>query len=158
MDQFELYLYLGCQLGWCLICKELLCDVVGWVVGFVGILCDLKVYEGLYLVYSWFVDVVQYIQDYYVQLLNLKQFVQMVGMLVVQFECYFYKVFYLILWQVLLKMWFDVVIVLFVMYDKVIDVVVLCGYMDYSVFMCQFKVMVGVMLMEYWLMLQEWVG
>lgn len=33
-------------------------------------------------------------------------------------------------------MWFDVVIVLFVMYDKVIDVVVLCGYMDYSVFMC----------------------
>ncbi|OED07974.1 AraC family transcriptional regulator, partial [Burkholderia sp. A2] len=103
MDQLELHLYPGRQPGWCLTCKEPLRDAAGRVVGLAGISRDLKAHEGSHPAYSRLADVVQHIQDHYVQPLNLKHLAQMAGMSVAQLERYFHKVFHLTPRQVLLK-------------------------------------------------------
>ncbi|AOJ35906.1 AraC family transcriptional regulator [Burkholderia metallica] len=154
-DQLELHLYPGRQPGWCLTCKEPLRDAAGTVVGLAGISRDLKAHEGSHPAYSRLADVVQHIQDHYVQPLNLKQLAQMAGMSVAQLERYFHKVFHLTPRQVLLKARLDAATALLVTHDKVTDVAALCGYTDHSAFTRQFKATVGVTPTEYRLMLQE---
>ncbi|WDD91399.1 AraC family transcriptional regulator [Burkholderia sp. FERM BP-3421] len=153
-DQLELHLYPGRQPGWCLTCKEPLRDARGRVVGLVGISRDLKAHEGSHPAYSRLADVVQYIQEHYVQPLNLKYLAGMAGMSVAQLERYFHKVFHLTPRQVLLKTRLDAATALLVSHDKVTDVAALCGYTDHSAFTRQFKATVGVTPTEYRLMLQ----
>ena len=152
MDQLELHLYPGRQPGWCLTCKEPL-RRRGQGGRLAGISRDLKAHEGSHPAYSRLADVVQHIQDHYVQPLNLKQLAQMAGMSVAQLERYFHKVFHLTPRQVLLKTRLDAATALLVTHDKVTDVAALCGYTDRA-FTRQFTT-VGVTPTEYRLMLQE---
>ncbi len=157
-DQLELHLYPGRQPGWCLTCKEPLRTADGRVVGLAGVSRDLKAQEASHPAYSKLADVVQYIQDHYVQPLNLRQLAQMAGMSVAQLERYFHKVFHLTPRQVLLKTRLDAATAFLVTHDKVTDVAALCGYTDHSAFTRQFKATVGVTPTEYRLMLQERAG
>jgi AraC-like DNA-binding protein len=59
-------------------------------VGLAGISRDLKADEGSHPAYSRLAAVVQYIQDNYVQPLNLKQLAAMADMSVAQLERYFH--------------------------------------------------------------------
>ncbi|WLE64028.1 AraC family transcriptional regulator [Burkholderia plantarii] len=153
-DQLELHLYPGRQPGWCLTTKEPLREADGRVVGLAGISRDLKANEGSHPAYSRLADVVQYIQEHYVQPLNLKQLAEMAGMSVAQLERYFHKVFHLTPRQVLLKTRLDAATALLVKHDKVTDVAALCGYTDHSAFSRQFKATVGVTPTEYRMTLQ----
>jgi AraC-like DNA-binding protein len=153
-DQLELHLYPGRQPGWCLTTKEPLREADGRVVGLAGISRDLKANEGSHPAYSRLADVVQYIQEHYVQPLNLKQLAEMAGMSVAQLERYFHKVFHLTPRQVLLKTRLDAATALLVTHDKVTDVAALCGYTDHSAFSRQFKATVGVTPTEYRMTLQ----
>ncbi len=154
VDQLELHLYAGRQPGWCLTTKEPLRDASGQIVGLVGISRDLKADEGGHPAYSRLATVVQYIQDNYVQPLNLKQLAAMADMSVAQLERYFHKVFHLTPRQVLLKTRLDAATALLVSHDKVTDVAALCGYTDHSAFTRQFKATVGVTPSEYRALLQ----
>ncbi|AJW96160.1 AraC family transcriptional regulator [Burkholderia gladioli] len=153
-DQLELHLYPGRQPGWCLTTKEPLRDGLGRVVGLAGISRDLKANEGSHPAYSRLADVVQYIQEHYVQPLNLKHLAEMAGMSVAQLERYFHKVFHLTPRQVLLKTRLDAATALLVTHEKVTDVAALCGYTDHSAFSRQFKATVGVTPTEYRMTLQ----
>jgi AraC-like DNA-binding protein len=148
-DQLELHLYPGRQPGWCLTCKQPLRDPSGYVVGLAGISRDLKADEGNHPAYSRLADVVQYIQDNYVQPLNLKHLAEMADMSVAQLERYFHKVFHLTPRQVLLKTRLDAATALLVSHEKVTDVAALCGYTDHSAFTRQFKATVGITPTEY---------
>ena len=149
VDQLELHLYAGRQPGWCLTCKQPLRDAAGRVVGLAGISRDLRADEGSHPAYSRLATVVQYIQDNYVQPLNLKQLAAMADMSVAQLERYFHKVFHLTPRQVLLKTRLDAATALLMSHDKVTDVAALCGYTDHSAFTRQFKATVGVTPSEY---------
>ena len=149
VDQLELHLYAGRQPGWCLTCKQPLRDAAGRVVGLAGISRDLRADEGSHPAYSRLAAVVQYIQDNYVQPLNLKQLAAMADMSVAQLERYFHKVFHLTPRQVLLKTRLDAATALLMSHDKVTDVAALCGYTDHSAFTRQFKATVGVTPSEY---------
>jgi AraC-like DNA-binding protein len=149
----ELHLYPGRQPGWCLTCKQPLRDPAGRVVGLAGISRDLKADEGSHPAYSRLAAVVQYIQDNYVQPLNLKQLAAMADMSVAQLERYFHKVFHLTPRQVLLKTRLDAATALLVSHDKVTDVAALCGYTDHSAFTRQFKATVGITPTEYRMLL-----
>jgi AraC-like DNA-binding protein len=153
VDQLELHLYPGRQPGWCLTCKQPLRDTAGRVVGLAGISRDLKADEGSHPAYSRLATVVQYIQDNYVQPLNLKQLAAMADMSVAQLERYFHKVFHLTPRQVLLKTRLDAATALLVSHDKVTDVAALCGYTDHSAFTRQFKATVGITPSEYRMLL-----
>jgi AraC-like DNA-binding protein/PAS domain-containing protein len=153
VDQLELHLYPGRQPGWCLTCKQPLRDPAGQVVGLAGISRDLKADEGSHPAYSRLAAVVQYIQDNYVQPLNLKQLAAMADMSVAQLERYFHKVFHLTPRQVLLKTRLDAATALLVSHDKVTDVAALCGYTDHSAFTRQFKATVGITPTEYRMLL-----
>jgi AraC-like DNA-binding protein len=146
-------LYPGRQPGWCLTCKQPLRDPSGQVVGLAGISRDLKADEGSHPAYSRLAAVVQYIQDNYVQPLNLKQLAAMADMSVAQLERYFHKVFHLTPRQVLLKTRLDAATALLVSHDKVTDVAALCGYTDHSAFTRQFKATVGITPTEYRMLL-----
>lgn len=150
VDQLELHLYPGRQPGWCLTCKTPLRDPsTGTVVGLAGISRDLRADESSHPAYSKLATVVQYIQENYVQPLNLKQLAEMADMSVAQLERYFHKVFHLTPRQVLLKTRLDAATALLVSHDKVTDVAALCGYTDHSAFTRQFKATVGVTPTEY---------
>ena len=97
---------------------------------------------------------VQYIQEHYVQPLNLKHLAEMAGMSVAQLERYFHKVFHLTPRQVLLKTRLDAATALLVTHEEVTDVAALCGYTDHSAFSRQFKATVGVTPTEYRMTLQ----
>jgi AraC-like DNA-binding protein len=153
LDQLELHLYPGRQPGWCLTTKQPLRDPAGRVVGLAGISRDLKADESSHPAYSRLAVVVQYIQQNYVQPLNLKQLAAMADMSVAQLERYFHKVFQLTPRQVLLKTRLDAATSLLVSHDKVTDVAALCGYTDHSAFTRQFKATVGVTPTEYRMLL-----
>jgi AraC-like DNA-binding protein len=149
VDQLELHLYPGRLPGWCLTCKQPLRDPSGQVVGVAGISRDLKADEGGHPAYSRLAAAVQYIQDNYVQPLNLRQLAAMADMSVAQLERYFHKVFHLTPRQMLLKTRLDAATALLASNDKVTDVAALCGYTDHSAFSRQFKATVGVTPTEY---------
>jgi AraC-like DNA-binding protein len=153
VDQLELHLYPGRQPGWCLTCKQPLRDAAGRVVGLAGISRDLRADESSHPAYSRLATVVQYLQENYVQPLNLKQLAAMADMSVAQLERYFHKVFHLTPRQVLLKTRLDAATALLVSHDKVTDVAALCGYTDHSAFTRQFKATVGVTPTEYRMLL-----
>ncbi|MGF6597146.1 AraC-like DNA-binding protein [Paraburkholderia sp. GAS448] len=153
VDQLELHLYPGRQPGWCLTNKQPLRDPEGHIVGLAGISRDLKADEGGHPAYSRLATVVQYIQDNYVQPLNLKHLAAMADMSVAQLERYFHKVFHLTPRQVLLKTRLDAATALLVSHDKVTDVAALCGYTDHSAFTRQFKATVGITPTEYRMLL-----
>ncbi|WP_118180313.1 AraC family transcriptional regulator [Paraburkholderia phosphatilytica] len=153
VDQLELHLYPGRQPGWCLTCKTPLRDASGRIVGLAGISRDLRADESSHPAYSRLATVVQYIQDNYVQPLNLKHLAAMADMSVAQLERYFHKVFHLTPRQVLLKTRLDAATALLVSHDKVTDVAALCGYTDHSAFTRQFKATVGVTPTEYRMLL-----
>jgi AraC-like DNA-binding protein len=153
LDQLELHLYPGRQPGWCLTCKQPLRDASGRIVGLAGTSRDLKADESSHPAYSRLATVVQYIQQNFVQPLNLKQLASMADMSVAQLERYFHKVFHLTPRQVLLKTRLDAATALLVSHDKVTDVAALCGYTDHSAFTRQFKATVGVTPTEYRLLL-----
>jgi AraC-like DNA-binding protein len=153
LDQLELHLYPGRQPGWCLTTKVPLRNAAGSVVGLTGISRDLKADESTHPAYSRLAAVVQYIQDNYVQPLNLKHLAEMADMSVAQLERYFHKVFHLTPRQVLLKTRLDAATALLVSNDKVTDVAALCGYTDHSAFTRQFKATVGVTPTEYRMLL-----
>jgi len=154
-DQLELHLYPGRQPGWCLTSKQPLRDAAGKVVGLAGISRDLKADESSHPAYSRLAAVVQFIQDNYVQPLNLKQLAVMADMSVAQLERYFHKVFHLTPRQVLLKTRLDAATALLLSHDKVTDVAALCGYTDHSAFTRQFKATVGVTPTEYRMLLHS---
>jgi AraC-like DNA-binding protein len=153
VDQLELHLYPGRQPGWCLTTKVPLRDGAGAVVGLAGISRDLKADESTHPAYSRLAAVVQYIQENYVQPLNLKQLADMADMSVAQLERYFHKVFHLTPRQVLLKTRLDAATALLVSSEKVTDVAALCGYTDHSAFTRQFKATVGITPTEYRMLL-----
>lgn len=153
LDQLELHLYPGRQPGWCLTCKQPLHDPQGLVVGLAGISRDLRADESSHPAYSKLAAAVQYIQDNYVQPLNLKQLAEMADMSVAQLERYFHKVFHLTPRQVLLKTRLDAATALLVTTDRVTDVAALCGYTDHSAFTRQFKATVGITPTEYRMLL-----
>jgi AraC-like DNA-binding protein len=153
VDQLELHLYPGRQPGWCLTTKQPLRDASGRIVGLAGISRDLRADESSHPAYSRLAAVVQFIQDNYVQPLNLKQLAAMADMSVAQLERYFHKVFHLTPRQVLLKTRLDAATALLVSHDKVTDVAALCGYTDHSAFTRQFKATVGVTPTEYRMLL-----
>ncbi|CAB3685332.1 AraC family transcriptional regulator [Paraburkholderia rhynchosiae] len=153
IDQLELHLYPGREPGWCLTCKQPLRDAAGRIVGLAGISRDLKADESGHPAYSRLAAVVQFIQENYVQPLNLKHLAAMADMSVAQLERYFHKVFHLTPRQVLLKTRLDAATALLVSNDKVTDVAALCGYTDHSAFTRQFKATVGVTPTEYRMLL-----
>jgi AraC-like DNA-binding protein len=153
IDQLELHLYPGRQPGWCLTTKQPLRDAAGSVVGLAGISRDLRADESSHPAYSRLAAVVQFIQENYVQPLNLKQLAAMADMSVAQLERYFHKVFHLTPRQVLLKTRLDAATAMLVSHDKVTDVAALCGYTDHSAFTRQFKATVGVTPTEYRMLL-----
>lgn len=153
IDQLELHLYPGRQPGWCLTSKVPLRNKAGAVVGLAGISRDLNANEKTHPAYTRLATVVQYIQDNYVQPLNLTQLAEMADMSVAQLERYFHKVFHLTPRQVLLKTRLDAATALLVSHDKVTDVAALCGYTDHSAFTRQFKATVGVTPSEYRMLL-----
>jgi AraC-like DNA-binding protein len=153
VDQLELHLYPGRQPGWCLTCKQPLRDAAGRVVGLAGISRDLRADESSHPAYSRLATVVQYLQENYVQPLNLKHLAAMADMSVAQLERYFHKVFHLTPRQVLLKTRLDAATALLVSHDKVTDVAALCGYTDHSAFTRQFKATVGITPTEYRMLL-----
>ena len=153
IDQLELHLYPGRQPGWCLTTKQPLRDATGVIVGLAGISRDLRADESSHPAYSRRAAVVQFIQENYVQPLNLKQLAVMADMSVAQLERYFHKVFHLTPRQVLLKTRLDAATALLVSHDKVTDVAALCGYTDHSAFTRQFKATVGVTPTEYRMLL-----
>ncbi|WP_027801424.1 AraC family transcriptional regulator [Paraburkholderia dilworthii] len=153
IDQLELHLYPGRQPGWCLTTKQPLRDAAGMIVGLAGISRDLRADESSHPAYSRLAAVVQFIQENYVQPLNLKQLAVMADMSVAQLERYFHKVFHLTPRQVLLKTRLDAATALLVSHDKVTDVAALCGYTDHSAFTRQFKATVGVTPTEYRMLL-----
>ena len=153
IDQLELHLYPGRQPGWCLTTKQPLRDAAGMIVGLAGISRDLRADERSHPAYSRLAAVVQFIQENYVQPLNLKQLAVMADMSVAQLERYFHKVFHLTPRQVLLKTRLDAATALLVSHDKVTDVAALCGYTDHSAFTRQFKATVGVTPTEYRMLL-----
>ncbi len=154
IDQLELHLYPGRQPGWCLTSKVPLFNSAGHVLGIAGASRDLKANERTHPAYSKLAEVVQYIQENYVQPLNLTHLAQMAGMSVAQLERYFHKVFHLTPRQVLLKTRLDAATALLASNDKVTDVAALCGYTDHSAFTRQFKATVGVTPSEYRTLLQ----
>lgn len=149
IDQLELHLYPGRQPGWCLTSKVPLRNGAGQIVGIAGASRDLKANERTHPAYTKLAEVVQYIQENYVQPLNLTHLAQMAGMSVAQLERYFHKVFHLTPRQVLLKTRLDAATALLASNDKVTDVAALCGYTDHSAFTRQFKATVGVTPSEY---------
>ncbi len=149
IDQLELHLYPGRQPGWCLTTKVPLRNGAGQIVGIAGASRDLKANERTHPAYTKLAEVVQYIQENYVQPLNLTHLAQMAGMSVAQLERYFHKVFHLTPRQVLLKTRLDAATALLASSDKVTDVAALCGYTDHSAFTRQFKATVGVTPSEY---------
>lgn len=153
IDQLELHLYPGRQPGWCLTSKQPLRDGAGKVIGLAGISRDLRADESSHPAYSRLAAVVQFIQENYVQPLNLKQLAVMADMSVAQLERYFHKVFHLTPRQVLLKTRLDAATALLLSHDKVTDVAALCGYTDHSAFTRQFKATVGVTPTEYRMLL-----
>ena len=128
-------------------------DPQGLVVGLAGISRDLRADESSHPAYSKLAAAVQYIQDNYVQPLNLKQLAEMADMSVAQLERYFHKVFHLTPRQVLLKTRLDAATALLVTTDRVTDVAALCGYTDHSAFTRQFKATVGITPTEYRMLL-----
>lgn len=153
IDELELHLYPGREQGWCLTSKVPLRNAAGRVVGVAGISRDLKANAKTHPAYMRLAEVVQYIQDNYVQPLNLTQLAEMAGMSVAQLERYFHKVFHLTPRQVLLKTRLDAATALLVTQEKVTDVAALCGYTDHSAFTRQFKATVGVTPTEYRMLL-----
>ena len=153
IDQLELHLYPGRQPGWCLTSKVPLFNAAGQIVGIAGASRDLKANERTHPAYSKLAEVVQYIQENYVQPLNLTHLASMAGMSVAQLERYFHKVFHLTPRQVLLKTRLDAATALLASDDKVTDVAALCGYTDHSAFTRQFKATVGVTPSEYRMLL-----
>jgi AraC-like DNA-binding protein len=149
LDQLELHLYPGRQPGWCLTTKVALRNRAGQIVGLAGISRDLKANERTHPAYTKLATVVQYIQENYVQPLNLTMLAAMADMSVAQLERYFHKVFHLTPRQVLLKTRLDAATALLVSHEKVTDVAALCGYTDHSAFTRQFKATVGVTPSEY---------
>ena len=153
IDQLELHLYPGRQPGWCMTCKVPLRDRSGTIVGIAGLSRDLKAHEKTHPAYTRLAAVVQYIQDNYVQPLNLTQLAAMADMSVAQLERYFHKVFHLTPRQVLLKTRLDAATALLASHEKVTNVAALCGYTDHSAFTRQFKATVGVTPTEYRMLL-----
>lgn len=158
IDQLELHLYPGRQPGWCLSSKVPLRNADGAIVGLAGISRDLNANEKTHPAYTRLANVVQYIQDHYVEPLNLTHLASMAGMSVAQLERYFHKVFHLTPRQVLLKTRLDAATALLVSSDKVTDVAALCGYTDHSAFTRQFKATVGVTPSEYRMLLTSGTG
>jgi AraC-like DNA-binding protein len=149
IDQLELHLYPAREPGWCMTCKQPLHDADGRVVGLAGISRDLQAAEGTHPAYSRLAAVVLYIQENFVQPLNMRELAAMANMSIAQLERYFHKVFHLTPRQVLLKTRLDAATALLVSHDKVTDVAALCGYTDHSAFTRQFKATVGVTPTEY---------